>query len=90
MVAKSIKIHHNGCMKRDNSRHLKYFKILGKNIRTRREELHISQEELAFRISSTRNYIGCIERAEKCPSLAIIIDIANALNCSVNDLVRNL
>ncbi len=77
-------------MKRNNSKNLKYFKILGNNIRTRREEMHISQEELAFRISSTRNYIGCIERAEKCPSLAIIIDIANALNCCVKDLVENI
>ena len=40
----------------------------------------MSQEELGFRIKSARNYIGCIERGEKSPSLDIIFDIAEALN----------
>ena len=77
-------------MKRDNSRHHISFKILGKNIRERREILKISQEELAFLVSSTRNYIGCIERAEKYPSLAFILDIANALKTNIKDLFNNI
>lgn len=77
-------------MKRNNSRHLNSYKILGSNIRNRRIAKDISQEELAFRISSTRNYIGCIERGEKFPSLAIIIDIANALGCTLTDLFENI
>lgn len=76
-------------MKEDKSRHYKIYKILGDNIRTLRKGQHISQEELAFRISSARNYIGCIERAEKIPSIAIIIDIADALNCTILDLFKN-
>lgn len=79
-----------GVMKRNNSRHIKSFRIIGNNIRNYRIANKISQEELAFRISSTRNYIGCIERGEKFPSLAIIIDIANALGCTVADLVKNI
>lgn len=77
-------------MKRNNSRHLNSYKILGQNIRKYRESKHFSQEELAFRISSARNYIGCIERGEKCPSLAVILDIAYALDCKLNDLFLNL
>lgn len=77
-------------MKRDNSRHHSTFKILGKNIRDRREFLRISQEELAFLVSSTRNYIGCIERAEKYPSLAFVLDIANALKTNIKDLFSNI
>ncbi len=77
-------------MKRDNSRHLKSYKILGHNIRNQREIKHLSQEELAFRISSTRNYIGCIERGEKFPSFAIILDIKNALRCHIDDLTENI
>ena len=77
-------------MKRDNRRHFKSFKILGDNIRYQRKLKKLSQEELAFRISSTRNYIGCIERAEKFPSFAIILDIKNALGCNINDLTDSI
>ena len=77
-------------MKRNNSRHINLYKKLGKNINYRRKFLKISQEELAFRISSTRNYIGCIERAEKFPSLAIIFDIAEALNCNPKDMFEDI
>ena len=77
-------------MKRDNSRHQKAYKTIGKNIRLLRESKNISQEELAFRISSSRNYIGCIERGEKYPSLAFILDIAVALGCKLNDLTDNM
>lgn len=77
-------------MKRDNSRHQKAYKIIGKNIRYLRESKNISQEELAFRISSATNYIGCIERGEKYASLAFILDIANALGCKLKDLIDNI
>lgn len=79
-----------GGMKRNNSRHLKSYKTLGSNIRYQREIKKLSQEELSFKISSSRNYIGCIERGEKFPSIAIILDIRNALGCSINDLVENM
>ena len=64
------------------------YKTLGDNIRKGRKALKISQEELAFRISSARNYIGCIERAEKAPSLAMIFEIASALNMEIEDLFK--
>ena len=73
-------------MKKHNTRHIALYAQLGKNISIRRKSLKLSQEELAFRISSCRNYIGCIERAEKFPSLAVVFDIANALNCEVKEL----
>lgn len=77
-------------MYKDKSRHNKKFKNLGDNIRQLRKQKNISQEELAFRIISARNYIGCIERAEKIPSLAIIFDIADALNCDIEQLFKNI
>ncbi len=64
------------------------YKTLGDNIRKGRKALKISQEELDFRISSARNYIGCIERAEKAPSLAMIFEIASALNMEIEDLFK--
>ena len=73
-------------MDKDKSRHFETYKLLGGNIRARRQNMKISQEELAFRVSSARNYIGCIERAEKIPSITIILDIAGALGCTIIDL----
>lgn len=61
----------------------KYYKILGQNIRNQRNLKGLSQEELGFRISSTRNYIGCIERGEKYPSIAFLIEIAKELGCNI-------
>ena len=76
-------------MKRRNIKYLKQFKIIGNNIRTLRMLKKISQEELAFRIASTRNYIGCIERAEKFPSICMLLDIASVLECSINDIFQD-
>lgn len=73
-------------MEKDKSRHLDTYKLLGNNIKARRKKMKISQEELAFRVLTARNYIGCIERAEKIPSIAIILDIAIALECTIIDL----
>ena len=77
-------------MKRDTKKHLNSYLILGENIRKIRNDKNISQEDLAFSISTARNYIGCIERAEKHPSLAIVLDIAQALDCKIEDLVKGM
>lgn len=63
---------------------------LGNNIRAIRAEKGISQEELAFKISSARNFIGCIERAEKAPTVITLARIANALDITLAKLVENV
>ena len=76
-------------MSKEKNRNLKYiglYKQIGDNIRKYRKENHLSQEELAFDVGSTRNYIGCIERAEKFPSLGFIFDIAKVLNIDIKEL----
>ena len=77
-------------MSRDKSKYRKSFNIIGLNIRNIRISKNISQEELAFRISSARNYIGCIERGEKYPSVSMLIDIAQALSCELSDIVKGV
>ncbi len=79
-----------GGMNKDKKRHSKSFKTIGENIRNIRIKKNISQEELAFRISSARNYIGCIERAEKFPSMSMLLDISLALNCKLKDIIENV
>ena len=73
-------------MSKDKNRHRERYILLGANIRKYRKKLKLSQEELAFRISSARNYVGCIERAEKMPSLNTIFDIVDELSVKITDL----
>lgn len=58
----------------------------GRKVKTFREQLNISQEELAYRAGMHRTYIGMIERAEKNITLINIEKIAKALNIKLNDL----
>lgn len=58
----------------------------GEKVRTMRNRLGISQEELANRANLHRTYIGMIERAEKNITLINIEKIAKALETSVEQL----
>lgn len=78
-----------GGVKRDIKKHIASYKQIGNNIRERRKLSKLSQEELAFRVNSARNYIGCIERGEKIPSITILLDIAESLSCKLENLVEN-
>ncbi len=63
---------------------------LGRNIRNLRLNQGISQEELAFKIDSARNFIGCIERAEKSPTIYTLFRIAQALNIKIEEIVKDI
>ena len=62
----------------------------GKNVRQRRAELGISQEELGYRVELDRTYISGIERGVRNPTLIALISIAKGLDIPVSDLVLNL
>ncbi len=66
-----------------------FFQKLGKNIREARNAKKLSQEKLAFNIDSARNYIGCIERAEKSLSLKTLYKIAKTLDVTVEYLLKD-
>ena len=59
---------------------------LGSKISDYRKAKDFSQEELGFLIKSARNYIGCIERGEKSPSIKTLQKIAKALDIQIKDL----
>lgn len=63
---------------------------LGCNIKDLRRQHGISQEELAFKINSARNFIGCIERAEKAPTILTLHRIAQALGVKISALVEDI
>jgi transcriptional regulator with XRE-family HTH domain len=56
------------------------FAPLGEVIRQRREELHLSQSELAERAGLHRTYISDIERGARNFSLGTLAQLAAALN----------
>jgi transcriptional regulator with XRE-family HTH domain len=61
--------------------------ILASNVRSRRKELRLSQEELAHRVGVDVRYLGGIERMQENPSLKVLVALAMALNCTPIDLL---
>jgi len=59
-------------------------------IKHKRGLLGINQEELAFRASVHRSFIARVEVAETQPSLSVLFDLANALDCNPSDLVKGV
>jgi len=62
----------------------------GQRVREERQELNLSQEELADKAGVHRTYIGMIERAEKNITLENIEKIAKALGKSIASLFENI
>jgi len=59
-----------------------------KSVHQRREELGISQEELAHRAGLHRTYISDIERGARNPSLKTLSRLSEALELPTSELVR--
>jgi transcriptional regulator with XRE-family HTH domain len=62
----------------------------GDRVRSRRQALGISQEELAHRAGINRTYIGSLESGERNPSLDNIARLARGLGCDAAELVAGL
>lgn len=58
--------------------------------RQRREDMKLSQGELARLVGVSASFIGHIERAEKVPSLDTIARLSAALNVSLDWLVLGI
>jgi transcriptional regulator with XRE-family HTH domain len=57
----------------------------GHRIQKRRQELGITQEELADRLDLSRTHMGHIEQGRRSPSLEVLNKIAKALRTSPKD-----
>lgn len=60
---------------------------LGKRISNARKQTGITQEALGEQLNMTRKHISVIEAAINRPILDTLVDIANALNVSADDLL---
>jgi transcriptional regulator with XRE-family HTH domain len=63
------------------------YKAIGKRVQNRRTAKKISQAELAKKISVTSPHISNIERGKTKVSLPTLMEIARALNTTLDDLV---
>ena len=63
-------------------------KLLSKNMRDRRAELHLTQEELAEKANVHRSYVGKVERNEHNPNLSSLVALADALDISISQLFQ--
>lgn len=65
------------------------YELIGQRIKEKRQEKGYSQEELAELIKASRSHIGNVESGQKGTSLEMIVNIANELGCSANDLLKD-
>ena len=59
---------------------------VGEKIKKRREEIDMSQSALAKKVHVNPSLICRIEKDMKTPSLPLLEEIANALECSVSSI----
>ena len=63
------------------------YKDIGSRIRTIRLERKMTQEQLAEAVGVGVTHISHIETGNSVPSLQVMIDIINALECSADELL---
>lgn len=63
--------------------------VFAKSLRKKRSELKLSQEDLADLAGLHRTYVGSVERAERNISIDGMEKLANALGCSIAELVED-
>lgn len=61
--------------------------LIGLHIADFRKSASISQESLSEKLMISRNHLSQIEIGQKLPSLELLVDIANALHVSADDLL---
>ena len=60
---------------------------LGKRISFYRSKSNLTQEALAAKVNCSREYIVHIENGTKTPSVSLLVEIANAVSVSTDELL---
>lgn len=60
----------------------------GKVLRSLRQQVGLTQEQLGFEADLRRTYVSILELGQQQPSLSSILKIANALDLSASDLMQ--
>jgi transcriptional regulator with XRE-family HTH domain len=76
-------------MTRPKGKQPQHRRRLGLAVRSRRDEVHLSQEKLAELAEVHRNYIGLVERGEQNLTVDLLVRIARALECRPSELLAS-
>lgn len=57
---------------------------IGKRIKQRRNELHITQTQIQSKTSISSGNLSCIENGKYLPSTTALLELSNILNCSID------
>lgn len=60
---------------------------LGRNLRKHRKALDLSQEAFADLVGIHRTYASDMERGKRNPTIMVVEKVAEALGCSLGDLL---
>jgi transcriptional regulator with XRE-family HTH domain len=69
---------------------LTFRQAVAAEVKARRAQIGISQEELAFRANVHRTFIARLEVARTQPSLSVAFQLADALQIPPEDLVKSV
>lgn len=69
-------------------KHYKTFVQIGLNIMRYRREQNLTQEQLAELCGYSRNHIQRVETANTAPTLALLLDVSEALNVPLERLLE--
>lgn len=58
-------------------------------LRSRRMAAGFTQQQLSERLGVRQSVVSLYEKGSSVPSLDVLIKMADTLNCSIDDLVRN-
>lgn len=61
---------------------------LGRALRQLRRREGLTQEALARRAGSHRNYVGAVEQGQQNPTFAVLLRLADALGVTPSELMR--
>ena len=64
---------------------IEFYKLLGKRIKTLRENAYLTQEKLAEKAGISLDYLGKIEVSINKPGIKTILKLANALDIPIKD-----
>ncbi len=73
-----------------NKKDKEMLEILGKRILKARKDKGLSQENLAFEAEIERRYFGDIERGNRNPTTLMLTKIAEALDVSASELLKDI
>src|SRR5699024_3011088 len=62
---------------------------LGARIKNKRLEQNLTQEQLAEKVELSAVYIGQIERGERKMTIDTLVKLANSLNSSIEELLKD-